>query len=943
MKSACLILFIAILSLNLAAQSPAVQGRGAQPANTASAALEFRDVSGIVKDEKDDPVPGAVVLLKSPLDSVYTTTNANGIFIYKQIKRASFYITVSGMNIPTTTKLYRNSDIAKQIVLDPIELKPPKAVELKEVTINGKPTIVYKQDTVEYKASDYRVREGDTLDELLKKMEGFERGRNGTLYYNGQEVTKARLNGKDFLGGSVSQAITTLPADIIEKAQVVDDYGEQAAKTGIKTAEPTKTLNVTTKPDKSIGTIIQMNGAGGNDSRYNANLTLTHINANRQLGIVGRINNTQNGISSGISGGGGAGTTLTANPTISYTDQWSKLKMTSSYAYNYSDNTSINKSFGETYSFGETADVKNTSYFTRDNTSSAVNKGHRATSRLNYDFNNSNNLQIEPTFSYTNGVNNNRSISDNINNFTTGFEHLGMNQTSSDENTNTSFGMNAIYQHIFKKPRRNFSVQLGINNSDVTANGRRFTTYSFYADESQNNKLRDDSVANLQTRRTSNTTTLNSSITYLEPLTANAQLEFTARVNRILTDNVAKQDTVQANGQIKELPRLSNIFNTAFTESRIVFNYNYTGKKINLAAGGTLLPSSLTGTRINNNNNQTVAASISNFRVIPVLRFTYIFSSSHRVNLTYSGSNSLPDFTQIQPFTDRSDPIYITTGNPDLKPTFTNSVNFSYNNYIANSKVNISVSVTASEFKDRVVSNVIQQQELIPGTGRYRTTYETTYENLNGSKSLGTNYSFSKQLADRRYNLSLNGTISYGYNVAKSNNVMYHTTVWRVNQRLSPRFTPNDNIEINPYVAYDVQRSFTSLAGARPTTQQTISLAIDGRFFIADAWRIKYNASKNFVTGLGDLNTNPLVIGAGVERQLTKKNGLYLTFDVYDILKQNNFVQQTITTQGVTNTLSNTLSRYFMIGLRANFQKWGGRPERNGKELKRKGDGSFIY
>ncbi len=926
------LLLLLTFTFKLLAQTPAAQ----QPA-----ALPFRDVSGIVKDEKDDPVPGAVVLLKSPLVSVYTTTNANGIFIFKQVKRAGFYITVSGQGIPTTTKLYRNSDVAKQIVLDPFELKPPKPIELKEVTVNGAPTIIYKQDTVEYRASDYKVRDGDTLDQLLKKMEGFEVGRDGSLIYQGQELKKARVNGKDFLGGNVAQVIQNLPAEIIEKAQVIDDYGEQAARTGIKNTEPTKTLNVTTKDNRSIGTYISTQAQGGNDKRYNTNLTLTHINANRQVGLTGRINNTQTGVSNGVNGGGGAGTTFTANPTLSWSDQWGKLKFTSSYGYNFSDNNSINKSFGEIYSVAPNTNVIQTSYFTRDNTIKNVNEGHRATARLNFDLDKSNFLYVEPTFNYTSGKVNNTSMDDRINNFVSGFEHLLMKGTSNDNNTNTSIGVDVMYQHYFKKPRRNVSVQLGINNADVTADGRKFTTYSFFADETQNNKLQPDSVANLQTRRTNKNTSYNASLTYLEPLGAKSQLELTGRVNRQVIDNVAKQDTVLANGQIKELPRLSNIFNYAFTETRAQLNYTYTGTKINVSVGGTLLPTTLSGTRVNNNNNQTVSAAISNFRVIPVFRFTYIWSTSQRLNITYTGVNSLPDFTQIQPFTDRSDPIYTTTGNPNLKPAFTNSINASYNNYIANSKFTIGFGLTVSEYKSRVVSNVIQRSEPIDNApGKFRNTYETTYVNMDGSNSVNANYSLGKQLADRRYNLSLNGTISYNYNVAMSNNVPYHTTVWRVNQRFGPKINPNDNIEINPYVAYDVQRTFTS-TGANPTIRQTTSIALDGMFYLG-TWRLRYNASKNFVTGLGALNTNPLVINAGVERQLAKKNNLYLTFDVFDILKQNNFVQQTVTPQGITNTLSNALSRYFMIGLRANFQKWGGKPQRNGKDLKRKGDGSFI-
>lgn len=940
MRSLYITLFILTLSLRLAAQAPATQ---AKPANQPPPALEFRDVNGIVKDEKDDPVPGAIVLLKSPLDSIVTTTNANGVFIFKKVKRAGFYITVSGSGLPTTVKLFRNNDLSKQIVLDPIELTPPKATELKEVTINGKPTIIYKQDTVEYKASDYKVREEDTLDELLKKMEGFDVGRDGTLFYQGQQVKKGRLNGKDFLGGSVGQIIQNLPAEIIEKAQVIDDYGDQAARTGIKDREPDKLLNVTTKPDRSIGTYVSPTAQAGNDHRYNANFTLTHINANRQIGLTGRINNSQIGVANGITGGGGAGTTFTANPSISYSDQWKKLKLTSNYNYNLSDNNSINKSFGETYSVGKDPNIRNTSYFTDESTNKRVEDGHRGSVQLTYDFDKKNFLQIVPTFNYSTGKTSSTTYNDKINNFATGFEHLTKWGTSDDNNSNYTVGVTALYQHYFTKPRRNFSIQLGINGGNTKADGHKYTTYSFFKDETQNTKLRLDSVADLQTRRTSNNTILNTTITYVEPITAISQFEFSGRINHTAIDNVAKQGTLN-NGQFQERTSLSNIFNYQFTEARLQFNYAYNGNKINLSVGGTVLPTTLAGTKVNNNNNQTVSASINNFRVIPVLRFTYIWSTTERANITYSGTNTIPDFQQLQPFTDRSDPIYITTGNPNLKPSFTNTISASYNNYLANSKFNISLSINASEYKNRIVQNQILLPEPIPGTTpvQYRTIFETTFVNLDGSHALSGNYSFGKQLANRRYNLSLNGSVSYGYDVAMSNNIQYHTTMWRMNHRFGPKINPNDNIEFNPYFAYDLVRSFTSTAGATPTLKQTISLAVDGRFFLGD-WRLTYRGSKNFVTGLGSLNSNPLVIDAGIERQLTKKNNLFLTFNVYDILKQNNFVTQTITPQSTTNTLSNALSRYFMVGLRATFQKWGGRPKRNGKELNRKGDGSFIY
>ncbi|MFD2144531.1 hypothetical protein [Mucilaginibacter antarcticus] len=74
-----------------------------------------------------------------------------------------------------------------------------------------------------------------------------------------------------------------------------------------------------------------------------------------------------------------------------------------------------------------------------------------------------------------------------------------------------------------------------------------------------------------------------------------------------------------------------------------------------------------------------------------------------------------------------------------------------------------------------------------------------------------------------------------------------------------------------------------------------------------------------------------------------ERKNLVLTFNVYDVLKQNNFIQQSVTPQATTNTISNALSRYFMVGLRLNLQKWSGTPQRGGRNMQRRGDGSFIY
>lgn len=86
-----------------------------------------------------------------------------------------------------------------------------------------------------------------SLDELLKKMPGISVDSSGNITAQERSITKIKLNGKDYTGGDVQQVVKNLPADIIEKIQVIDDYGDQAAKTGIKKNEYAKVLSIGTK------------------------------------------------------------------------------------------------------------------------------------------------------------------------------------------------------------------------------------------------------------------------------------------------------------------------------------------------------------------------------------------------------------------------------------------------------------------------------------------------------------------------------------------------------------------------------------------------------------------------------------------------------------------------------------------------------------------------
>ncbi|WDF81388.1 outer membrane beta-barrel family protein [Mucilaginibacter sp. KACC 22773] len=885
--------------------------------------LPFREVYGVVKDTANKKLEGATIKLISATDSMVTSTGPTGKFRFGKVKSATFVITVTSVGFQTVVRKMLNNDESRSLELDAFVLKPQQHM-LGEVVINGEPSVTYKTDTVEYRASDYKVRPNATVDELIKKMEGVEVAKDGTVTHQGQAVVKARLNGKDYIGGDVAQAIKNLPADIVDKVQIIDDYGDQAARTGIKDGDPQKVLNITTRADRSVGNVGRLSAGAGSDDRYDNRLFFQRINGNEQIGVIGSFVNTVNGVSGGT-GGGSGGTTKTGGPNISYRSYLTKkIQINTSYNYNFRDVNSINHSDGQQFS------TLGTTNFIRNSNSQNNNKTHNVNLELEYNIDSANYLKVTPSFSYS-GVNSTNTSQS----FKTGLIHQDILGLTGSNNTVPTWGAIVFYQHLFKKPKRNLSLQVSYNRADNETVNEQDNNIIYYQDST--NHVLKDSLVNRHISRSNLSKNFRTSFTYVEPLTDVSQLEFNAQVNSRSYDNQAYTYNIDSLGRRSLVDSLSNVFKYSFTETRLALNYRINQKKYNVSIGVTGVPTVLDGTKVTGG---VVSTHRTNFNLIPIVRFQYVWSKQERFSVNYSGSPQEPSFNQIQPVRDESNPQNPVVGNPDLKPSFRNSINLQYNNYIVDSKFNVSANANVSFIKNQIVTNTVQIADTLGALKN-----ETHYINLNGSYTIGGNYNISKQLDNRKYNLSLNGTINYGHGVSMSNNVQNFTTTWHFNERLGPQINPSESVEINPYVSYDVAKSYFTLPHSVNTNISTTALAIDGKFYFLTGRTATfgYNANKNFVKGISqNLTRNPLVINAYIEQQFFKRRNLTLTFQVFDILKQNNFVNQVTTENSVTNTLSNAQSRYFMFSAKLNLQKWTGSPMRHGQRMKRRGDGSFI-
>src|SRR5690606_4913178 len=180
-------------------------------------------ISGKFYDEFNEPVSDVTVLAMKAKDSTmiaYTSSDERGDFSLNfQPVKDSVNITFSAFGFAEQVKKYPN--INADINLGKILLKEDSE-QLDELVIVADIPIRVKRDTLEFKASAFKVRPDANVEALLKQLPGVEIDAEKNITVNGKKVSQFLVNGKPFFDRNGSVILQNLPADLINKVQVSD-------------------------------------------------------------------------------------------------------------------------------------------------------------------------------------------------------------------------------------------------------------------------------------------------------------------------------------------------------------------------------------------------------------------------------------------------------------------------------------------------------------------------------------------------------------------------------------------------------------------------------------------------------------------------------------------------------------------------------------------------
>ncbi|WP_316810003.1 outer membrane beta-barrel protein [Pedobacter heparinus] len=858
--------------------------------NLNSHAQQLKIITGTVQDTAGVTLPSALVKLRSVTDSLAVASDIDGNFKFQHVKDSLVTISVNYIGFKPFVKSFKISRNLKLVNLGAIKLSE-LSNSLKEVNIVGVIPVILKEDTVQYDASAFKVREGDAVAEVIKKLPGVEVDKNGNITAQGEAVTKVRLNGKDYFGDDVAAAIQNLPADIVQNLQIIDDYGDQANITGLKTGTPQKILNINLQPDKKKGYFAKSSIGAGSERRYSGGIKANILNDDEQLSFEADLNNTE---------GRSAGTSENKSVKLNYRNNWGKKVVSyGSYRFNNQNNNTLE------HVFSQNIYQDYTRFEEESNNNNALNNNHNLAWNFEIRPDDANYIKIEPDVAYNTAMANNSGLTN------TQILQASSLRQSSQRNYSSSlnFGAKVFYNHKFEKPRRNFSLNANLNSS--SGNEDRNVRNDYTNTDSLGTVTEDQQYQLANNDNNNISSQLRAA--YIEPLSQSDFLELSYDWSRSKTGNFKETKDVDpvSNAETPNL-NLSSNYDYTFITNRIGLNYRFKKDKLNYALGVSAQPSALLGTDIG----RAIQTNKKTFNWIPTARLVYRFSKEKVISAKYNGSSRQPSFIQLQPITDNSNLQNTVTGNPDLKPEFIHQMKVEYKQTGLSSGYMMHANLSFDQVQDKIVTSKV----IIPDSLRQ----ETSYINTNGFYSARGRYSLSVPLSKRKYMITWYGGSDFSNNVAFSNNERNIGKNLGITQGLKFRLDLEDimDSELNTSYTYNT----TSYSGSSFTDRHTsqISLGLQGRNYFLKNWILGYDFSQTFNEGFNTAINNPTLLSFYLEHRFLKGKKGSIKLQGFDLLNQNTGVSRDVFDNEIVDRQSNRLTTYFLISFNFRLQRFGG-------------------
>ena len=991
-------------------------------------------VKGTVYDfDSAEPLsPAAVQIYQiAGTDSTYiggTSTDDDGVFVVNNLSAGNFRAKVTFLGYDDVYKNFTLRSGSGTTDLGKITMRGGQMLE--EVAINAVVAKVQMiNDTVMFNSAAYKLPEGSSVEDLIRKLPGVQISSDGNITVNGKQVSRILVNGKEFFNDDKTVALTQLTADMIEKVKAYEKQSDLARQTGIDDGEEETVLDLQVKKGMAKGWFGNLSVGGGAPlekegfdiaALYQVNASLNRFDEDKQFTIMGSASQSSGGMGGfggmrmgggvgmgmggmgmgggfgGMTGGGGGvsksysgGANFAMNLGNEVSSDNYQYEVGGSINWSHSDNESSSKSSGEQWYTG--------GMHTYSNSKSSNNSGSESLSgqlRIEWNKDNYTSLLFQPQFSYSKSNSGSASESKTFNKDpykyafspldTTTIYSVNYNPNNLDldpaasyldslndalwnsqqslnksNNVSTSASGNLQFVRRFGNRGRNVSIRGTYNYSNQTGEqyqrnyqitSNNVMTGGFGGGAAGGGAAPATTVkrdtTDLKRLNDNPSDRLNWSVqaTYSEPISTGTYLQFsyqfqyskqnsdraTYDINNDTWGNPWDQPQwiYEDNEKVinQKLSTNSYYYNLDQT-AQIQFRKNATDQSYNFTVGLSVLPQY---SKMNYSGMGVTDTLLERtvFNWTPTVQFRYRVTRQEQINIRYNGRSSQPQMSQLLDIRDDTDPFRVSSGNPDLDPTFNNQLSIGYQKYnpvtMGSFNINTSISNTLRQIQNR------SYQLENGGTRSLPENIEGFWANWNANASVMYNYTFP----DDRYSIMSNTSANYqhqqGYAAKlKQDAVLRTTQTTGASESLSAEYRDDYlTVSLDGSLRYNHSTNDVNPENNMDTYDYSYGTSIMAYI----PWRnmrlgsdLNMNSRRGYT---GDMNRDELIWNASLSFSFLKGNKASLSLAAYDILHQRSTVNRSMSTTTISDSETKNITSYFMATLTYRLSLMGDRNSR---------------
>lgn len=902
----------------------------------AQTALAQSSVHGTVSDTLGRKnLTNAVVSLLQKKDSTlyrFARTDKSGAFLFKNIKPGNYVLLVTYPKFADFSDEVEIKDQPQnELGSIPLTLK---AQLLDAVVIRSAGAVRIKGDTTEFVADSFHVKDGATVEELLKKLPGFQVNSKGQITAQGQKVGKVLVDGEEFFGDDPTMATQNISAKAVDKVQVFDTKTEQQNLTGISTGNEGKTVNIKLKEDAKKGAFGKAHFGTDFDRLIDTKALYNRFAGKKKISLYG----TKSDISTGslnwedrqklgiendfeydeISGyyfsfgsdDGFNDWSLRGLPN-SYTagglfsNKWNEDKNSFNASYRYNRLGTVNEASTLTQNILSSG----TSYRNRFQNSKGLNQQHSVNGKYEWKLDSLASLKFTTagTYKKTDVLNDTYSeFLDESKDYINKSNQLQENHTEKVQSDNQ-----LVYRQQFTKKDRLLITTLRYGVIEDKQKGIIQTHTDFY----EGGAIDSVDIADQQKRMTGSSRTLGAKITFSEPLSVKWSLVLDYAFNKNNSESHRNTFNKDATGKYASLDQeFSNNFDlNVFSHSGSTI-LKFTDKKLRAAFGSGVSTVKLKLFNLDNTSRNTY-----NFlNLTPQASINYTIKPQTNIRLNYRGTTRQPTIDQLQPIRDNADRLNIFVGNPDLKVGFNHSINIGFNTYKTLSQKGL-----FTNFGYNIPVNAIAFLTTLD-VNRGKQTY--TPVNVNGSRSWYFYADYFKDGGEKKLGYSFNMRGNGGKNINFINEKRNSTSYLNSDFGFALRYNNPDkfSFEIGPRAGYNISESsmmpelknnYWNYGGNAETT-----ITLPGKIELSS--NINFDLRQNLAAFAG--NPNQTIWNASLSKKVFKDKSGRIYFIANDLLDKNKGFNRNISSNFISEDRYSRISRYFLLKFEWSLSKMPG-------------------